>query len=387
MKTNYADRPIGIPTEEDRLVRQAKSGNVYAFAQLYDACVEQAYRYISARLANDRVAEAVTVQVFFKAWEQLDQYQVFGSSFIMWLYAIARNQVIAYHLKRKQLKPLLQTVFLLNRGCEVMPSSTFTAFTRFSLIEYARSHPRQQQGVAMSWRMATTLATLVVAFLVTGTVHAQSALPGDIDYGWKRTSELAWRALAPNPVAVDIILSERRLNEWVAVANDPALNTNASNSYRDALSKLESSRDGETFARIVPALQSQQQTLKDAGLATSELDNYLTEMLTPDVIPVTGSQPAVTEVPTEIAQPAATDVPTEIAQPAATDVPTEIAPNDCAPNCGNNQGSVSTNDGKNNGKNDKGNNGKNDDKGNNGKKDDKGNNGKKDDKGNNGKKP
>jgi RNA polymerase sigma-70 factor (ECF subfamily) len=95
MKTNYANRPIGIPTEEDRLVHQAKSGNVYAFAQLYDACVEQIYRYVSFRVPNDRVAEAVTIQVFFRAWERLDQYQVFGSYFIMWLYAIARNQVIA----------------------------------------------------------------------------------------------------------------------------------------------------------------------------------------------------------------------------------------------------------------------------------------------------
>lgn len=281
MKTNYVNRPIGIVTEEDRLVRQAKSGNVYAFAQLYDACVEQVYRYISFRVANDRVAEAVTVQVFFKAWEQFDHYQVLGSSFIMWLYSIARNQVIAYYLKRKQLKLLMQTVFLPDHGGEVIPSPTFTAFTRFALIEYARSHPRQQRGirqqrgVALSWRMATTLVMLVVALLVTETVHAQSALPGDINYGWKRTSELAWRALAPDPVAADIILSERRLNEWIAVAHDAALNTSAMNSYRDALSRLASSRDVETFARIVPVLQSQQQTLKNAGLPTSELDNYL----------------------------------------------------------------------------------------------------------------
>jgi RNA polymerase sigma-70 factor (ECF subfamily) len=102
MNTSYANRPIGILTEEDRLVRQAKSGDAYAFAQLYDECVEQVHRYISFRVANDQVAEAVTVKVFFKAWEQLDRYQVFGSPFITWLYSIARNQVIAYYHTHKK---------------------------------------------------------------------------------------------------------------------------------------------------------------------------------------------------------------------------------------------------------------------------------------------
>jgi len=339
MKTNYANRPLVIPTEEDRLVHQAKSGNEYAFAQLYDACVEQVYRYISFRVANDRVAEAVTTQVFFKAWEQLDHYQVLSSSFITWLYAIARNQVIDYYRKHKQLKPLLQTVFLLDRGREVVPSPTFAAFARFALIEYARSHPRQQRGirqqrgVALSWRMATTLVMLVIALLVTETVHAQSALPGYIDYGWKRTSELAWRALAPDPLAVDIILANRRLNEWIAVANDPALNTSARNDYQKALSNLASTDNVKSLALIMPVLQLQQQTLKNAGLPTSELDNYLTEMLTPVVIPVIGVQPTATVVP-----PIATDVPQIIIDVQPTDAPTEIAPNSCAPNCGDNQG-------------------------------------------------
>jgi hypothetical protein len=171
--------------------------------------------------------------------------------------------------------------------------------------------------------MATTLAMLVVALLVTETVHAQSALPGDIDYGWKRTSELAWRALAPDPLAADIILAERRLNEWIAVANDPALNTSARNSYRDALSRLASSRDVKTLTLIVPVLQSQQQLLNDAGLSTSELDDYLIDAtaLLPVKVPtqVTPTEIVLTAtlMPTSThVVPVATDVP-----PTATDIP------------------------------------------------------------------
>ncbi len=102
MNTTYANRSIEMLAKEKHLVHQAKSGDANAFAQLYDICVEHVYRYIYFRVANDIVAESVTVRVFFKAWEQLDRYQAFGSSFIVWLYSIARNQVIAYYHTHKK---------------------------------------------------------------------------------------------------------------------------------------------------------------------------------------------------------------------------------------------------------------------------------------------
>ena len=102
METGYASQPIATLADEARLVRQAQSGDAYAFAQLYDACVERVYRYITFRVENDRVAEAITIRVFFKAWEQLDRYQVFGSSIITWLYSIARNEIIAYYRTHKR---------------------------------------------------------------------------------------------------------------------------------------------------------------------------------------------------------------------------------------------------------------------------------------------
>lgn len=101
MNAGYANRPIVKFLEEGRLIRQAKSGDADAFAQLYDLCVEHVYRYIFFRVPNNRVAEGVTFQVFLKAWAELDRYPLLGSSFIAWLYSIARNQVIAYHHTHK----------------------------------------------------------------------------------------------------------------------------------------------------------------------------------------------------------------------------------------------------------------------------------------------
>jgi RNA polymerase sigma-70 factor (ECF subfamily) len=42
-------------------------------------------------------AEDISSQVFLKAWENLDRYQIGKSPFIAWLYTIARNQVIDHY--------------------------------------------------------------------------------------------------------------------------------------------------------------------------------------------------------------------------------------------------------------------------------------------------
>ena len=182
-------------------------------------------------------------------------------------------------------------------------------------------------------------------------------MPGDRYYDWKRTSELAWRALSPDPVAVDIILSERRLTEWIAVADDPMLSIRARKNYQEALSRLEPKDDAESLELIVSKLQSQHRALKEAGLPTAELDNYLAEILAPVAVPVTGAGPAAKDV-----HAITTDVP-------ATEVPTGI--NECAPHCGNNQGGVSQGGGTNKGdERDK----KGDERGNKDKKEDHGNN-------------
>ena len=102
MEISYANHSIELLPEEDRLVRQAQSGNAGAYAQLYDTCVEHVYRYVTFRVENDRIAEVITMRVFFKAWEQLDRYRPFGPSFITWLYLIARNEIIAYYRTHKR---------------------------------------------------------------------------------------------------------------------------------------------------------------------------------------------------------------------------------------------------------------------------------------------
>jgi RNA polymerase sigma-70 factor (ECF subfamily) len=237
----------------------------------------------------------------------------------------------------------------LHLGRELKPSPTFNAYTRSWLIQYMRFHTSRPQNTAPSWRTSLVITGLIAALLVTGTANAQSALPGELFYGWKRTSEQAWRTFSLDPVGTDMVLAKRRLNEWIAVKTDPTRSTTAMQEYFAVISNLKPAGDAQR-ARIIPELNAQKLILNNAGLSTTQLDNYLVAAANP-VVTVTPTQVAssaafaktATQVPTSAASsatevpifaaptavptviiPTATQVPTEIIVP--TDIPTEVVP-------------------------------------------------------------
>ena len=106
MRDNRTAHTSLSPPDETRLVRHAKSGNSEAFAELYDACVERVYRYVYFRVTDDDAVEDLTSQVFLKAWENLDRYEIGSSPFVAWLYTIARNLVIDFYRTQKSSVPL-----------------------------------------------------------------------------------------------------------------------------------------------------------------------------------------------------------------------------------------------------------------------------------------
>jgi len=110
---SHASDPI---PNERRLVQKAKSGDSDAFAQIYDAYIERVYRYIYFRVTDDASAEDLTSQVFLKAWENLDRYQIGNSPYLAWLYTIARNLVIDYYRTKKETVNLDDAVHLKTDG-------------------------------------------------------------------------------------------------------------------------------------------------------------------------------------------------------------------------------------------------------------------------------
>ena len=445
ISSGYLDRSSGLLPIEMRLLRQAKTGDINAFVELCVPCAEWVYRYIHFLVPNNRVAEGLTLQVFFKAWEQLDRYHMFGSSFLIWLYSIARVQVKEHHRTHKlspapdnpvtlasrgdefreeyqiirdglrilseekqnalvlkyivglsekdlartlglqtgelftlqinaligladhlnnsasntitrefrhtletclnrlmngttslkecllrhpqyssQLEPILETALLLDQGRDVRPLPAFINYTQEALTQFLRLRPRRSLVVppATVRRLAVSFAMLTAAFLATGTAYAQAAMPGDAMYGWKRASEQVWQTLAPHSVTMDIMLAERRLDEWIAVQGQISLEKNAEKEYQKALTLLEENANADDDALIAVALQSQQQELARVGLSNPVLDEFLllvSASLPENANPLAPVQFLVTATPTVIA-------------PAA--VSTEEVTDTCPPKCG-----------------------------------------------------
>jgi RNA polymerase sigma factor (sigma-70 family) len=404
---------------EIRLARQSRSGNVQAFVRLCDLHTRDVYRYVYFLVPNNRTAEGLTVQVFFKAWERLNQYRAFEMPFIVWLIGIAqglisdylrmhthapsdnevsvvtrggefreefqtiRNAINALPMDQRRilvlkfiagmpqddmirlmrrdrqtlyalqadalctltgqlgmrdaatltpvirrileaslveisggastldlsllprfkkfpsLEPLLKTALLLQHGHDVKPNPAFNAYVHNALTQSLRVRQRSPiiSPVAVR-RAAVSFVMLAVALMAVGTAQAQSALPGEALYNWKRTSEKVLYAFSPDATETDMFLAERRLEEWIAVMNDPALSPEARLEYEEALSRLVSALNGQNAGRVKTALLEQHTALEEAGLASEELDEYLDldassqdEVSAPDVPIVVATPP------------------------------------------------------------------------------------------------
>ena len=80
----------------ERLVAEARAGDAWAFARLFDHYHESVYRYIVSRVHRPSDAEDLTQLVFVKALEALPRYEARGVPFGGWLFRLARNTVIDF---------------------------------------------------------------------------------------------------------------------------------------------------------------------------------------------------------------------------------------------------------------------------------------------------
>ena len=81
---------------ERRVIEAAQSGDLEALGSLYDAHINQVYRYCLARLGNVHDAEDVAEEIFLKMLAGLPSYQWRKVPFAAWLMRIARNEVVSF---------------------------------------------------------------------------------------------------------------------------------------------------------------------------------------------------------------------------------------------------------------------------------------------------
>ncbi len=185
--------------------------------------------------------------------------------------------LIRYPQYADEMEPILLTAAYLRNAKDVKPSPFLRGRIRAELKYAIKNDPPRGKNPIFFWRMALNFAVLLFALLMTNTVFAQGALPGDSLYNWKLTSERVWRMVSADPLGTDLQLSNRRINEYVAVGNDETRRARVLVSYNELLTHFKSEANNNDQQRILVVLRSQQDSLHKVGLSISTLDDYVSE--------------------------------------------------------------------------------------------------------------
>lgn len=174
-----------------------------------------------------------------------------------------------------QLEPILFTAQRLRQVREVKPSPFLRSRIRAQISQAVENSPPQKRGPSVFfWRMALNLAVIMFALVMTNTLFAQGALPGESLYDWKLASENLWRTVTVDPLGTDLKIAERRINEYVAVSKDETRRVEVLTGYNRLLVRFREEQDTDDKARILSVLKSQQDSLRKVGLSIPELDSY-----------------------------------------------------------------------------------------------------------------
>jgi len=97
MTRSFIKAEISADWEPQRqVIEAAQTGDLDAIGQLYDAHINQVYRYSLARLGNVQDAEDVVSEIFYKMLNGLPNYQWRKVPFAAWLMRIAHNEVVSF---------------------------------------------------------------------------------------------------------------------------------------------------------------------------------------------------------------------------------------------------------------------------------------------------
>jgi len=95
-KVNKQNNPIF-------LMRLAKNGDQSAFSQIYELYFTPVFRYIFLRVQNKSDAENLAQDVFLKAYKNIDNFQERNKEPLTLFFTIARNTVIDFWKKKKEI--------------------------------------------------------------------------------------------------------------------------------------------------------------------------------------------------------------------------------------------------------------------------------------------
>lgn len=89
----------------EKVIASAQMGHNEAITEIYEAYFLRVYKFIFYRVSHKETAEDLTEEVFVKVFSGISRLSE-AKAFEGWLFQIARNLVIDYYRKKKQIVPL-----------------------------------------------------------------------------------------------------------------------------------------------------------------------------------------------------------------------------------------------------------------------------------------
>jgi len=90
-----------METSEQKIIKRCQEKDLTEFGKLYDRYIKKIYDFVYYKTHHKETAEDLVSQIFVKALENINNYNINKGSFSSWLYRIARNRVIDHYRTKK----------------------------------------------------------------------------------------------------------------------------------------------------------------------------------------------------------------------------------------------------------------------------------------------
>lgn len=90
-----------LSLERERELIKLCSNDASNFGELFDAYYSTIFQYILRRTADSALAQDITAETFYKAYQNVHRYKWRGVSINNWFYKIATNELRGYYRKQK----------------------------------------------------------------------------------------------------------------------------------------------------------------------------------------------------------------------------------------------------------------------------------------------
>ena len=134
--------------EEPRWVELAAEGDKSAFTRLYETYFDEVFRFVAYRVNDLDEAEAISAQLFLKAWQNLPKFER-RSSFRSWIFRMAHNVVIDHYRTRRMHTAIEDAPIM--RDLQPSPETQLMAQEHIDLLQSILSQlsPVHQQVLVM----------------------------------------------------------------------------------------------------------------------------------------------------------------------------------------------------------------------------------------------